>query len=64
MITISTTTIHNNPLQKNSEILSVELFEESEEAFYDSIRLDLDLLIRTPKEETIDRILAYSRAKI
>ncbi|MCD0488116.1 hypothetical protein LPB86_07740 [Pedobacter sp. MC2016-14] len=64
MITISTTTIHNNQLQKNSEILSVELFEESEEAFYDSIRLDLDLLIRVPKEETIDRILAYSRAKI
>ena len=64
MITISTTTTNANHLQKSAENLSAELFEESNEAFYDSIKYELDGLTRDPQQETIERILAYSRTKI
>ena len=63
MITISTTTTNANHLQKSAENLSAELFEDFDAAFYESVKTELDALVRNPQDETIARILAYSRAK-
>ena len=63
MITISTSSINDNHLQKSTENLSAELFEDFDAAFYESVKTELDALVRNPKDETIARILAYSKAK-
>jgi len=63
MVTISTSSINVNHLQKSIENLSAELFEDFDAAFYESVKTELDALVRNPQDETIDRILAYSRAK-
>jgi hypothetical protein len=63
MITTSTSSINANHLQKNTENLSAEFFEDFDAAFYESVKTELDALVRNPQDETIARILAYSRAK-
>lgn len=63
MITISTPSINANHLQKSMENSASELFEEYDAAFYESVKTELDALVRSPKDETIARILAYSKAK-
>ena len=60
MITISTTAVNANHLQKNTENLISQLFEESEDAFYENMKYELDALMRDPQQETIEKILAYS----
>jgi hypothetical protein len=63
MITISTSTTNMNHLQQSAEHLSSELFEEYDSGFYDSLKSELDGLILNPKDETVAKILAYSRSK-
>jgi len=62
MITTSTS-IHNfNYLNQNSEGISNEAYNDLDSAFYESIKSELDQLKRNPEEETISRILAYSKS--
>jgi hypothetical protein len=63
MITISTSTTNVNHIQKGADNFNSEFFEEYDSAFYDTLRPELDGLIKNPQEETIAKILAYSRLK-
>lgn len=62
MITTSTSIQNSNCLNQNNENLSSEHFNDLDQLFYDSIKMQLDLLNKQPQEETINRILAYSRS--
>lgn len=62
MITTSTT-IHNlNYLNQNAEGISNEAYNDLDSMFYESIKSQLDQLKRNPEDETINRILAYSKS--
>ncbi|RZL37529.1 MAG: hypothetical protein EOO96_04860 [Pedobacter sp.] len=37
--------------------------EQQEEIFYNSIKLQLNELVKSPSDETIEKILAYARKK-
>ena len=62
MITISTPTTNVNHIQQSPDNLSSELFGEYDSEFYNSLKSELDGLLKDPKEETIFKILAYSRS--
>ena len=58
-----TPTENANCLPENPEKMFYEILEESELMFYNSIKPQLDQLSKNPSEETIEKILAYSRKK-
>ena len=64
MLMMTTSTPINNPnyLNQNSESLSSETFNDLELMFYENIKPQLNQLSRNPDEETIAKILAYSRS--
>lgn len=57
---ISSTPVTNQCLNQPAENSDTEFFNESDTAFYENIKPQLDQLKRDPQEETINRILAYS----
>ena len=62
---IKTTTpndLVSSPSAQATECASSEA-EQQDELFYNSIKSRLNELIKNPSEETIDRILAYSKDK-
>lgn len=64
MLMMTTSTPINNPnyLNQNSESLSSENFNDLDLMFYENIEPQLNQLSRNPDEETIAKILAYSRS--
>lgn len=52
-----------NCLPENPEKMSYEIIEESELMFYNNIKPQLDQLAKNPSNETIEKILAYSKKK-
>jgi hypothetical protein len=62
MITTSTTINNLNYLNQNSEGISNEAYNDLDSMFYESIKSQLDQLKRNPEDETINRILAYSKS--
>ncbi|WP_158797598.1 hypothetical protein [Pedobacter sp. L105] len=62
MITTSTSVPNVNPLNQQAENLSNEFFNDLDLMFYESIKSQMDQLKRNPEEETISKILAYSRS--
>jgi hypothetical protein len=62
MVTTSTSIPDMNYLNQNTENLSSEFFNDLDLMFYESIKSQMDLLNRNPEDETISRILAYSRS--
>lgn len=43
--------------------VTMDLAEPQDELFYNSIKSQLNELVKDPSDETIDRILAYSKEK-
>lgn len=62
MVTTSTSLTNMNYLNQNTENLSSEFFNDLDLMFYENIKSQLDLLSKNPQEETISRILSYSRS--
>jgi len=62
MMTTSTPINNPNYLNQNSESLSSETFNDLDLMFYENIKPQLNQLSRNPEEETIAKILAYSRS--
>ena len=62
MMTTSTPINNPNYLNQNSESLSSETFNDLDLMFYENIKPQLNQLNRNPDEETIAKILAYSRS--
>jgi len=62
MMTTSTPINNPNYLNQNSESLSSETFNDLDLMFYENIKPQLNQLSRNPDEETIAKILAYSRS--
>jgi hypothetical protein len=52
-----------NYLPETPEKMSYEIIEESELLFYNNIKPQLDKLAKSPSNETIEKILAYSKKK-
>lgn len=65
MLMIKTFTSNSsvNHLHQQPESCDSELTEESVFGFYESMKPELNKLIRDPSEEVIQRILAYSQTK-
>jgi len=42
---------------------AVDEAEQQDQMFYNSIKPQLDELVKNPSDETIDKILAYSKTK-
>ncbi len=61
MIETSTPIDHINYEQPKSE--SMETLDTADLRFYNSLKPGLDALIKDPSEDTISKILAYSRNK-
>ncbi|CAM4398716.1 hypothetical protein SAMN06265348_11687 [Pedobacter westerhofensis] len=62
MITTSTSIPDLNHSNQQAENLSGESFNDLDLMFYESIKPQMDLLNKNPEDETISRILAYSRS--
>jgi len=62
MITTSTSVPNVNSLNQQAENLSNEFFNDLDLMFYENIKPQMDQLNRNPEEETISKILAYSRS--
>jgi hypothetical protein len=62
MITTSTSISNPNYLNQPTENLSSEHFNDLDLMFYESIKPQMDLLNMNPEDETISRILAYSKS--
>jgi hypothetical protein len=62
MVSISTSIPDLNHLIQRAENLSGESLNDLDLMFYESIKPQMDLLNKTPEDETISRILAYSRS--
>jgi hypothetical protein len=62
MITTSTSISDLNHSNQQAENLSGESFNDLDLMFYESIKPQMDLLNKNPDDETISRILAYSRS--
>ena len=62
MITTSTSISDLNHSNQQAENLSGESFNDLDLMFYESIKPQMDLLNKNPEDETISRILAYSRS--
>ncbi|TKC03753.1 hypothetical protein [Pedobacter frigoris] len=63
MIKTSTSVNKVNYTQQNQEINPAENVEALDLMFYDSIKPQLNRLTKNPSDETISKILAYSKAK-
>jgi hypothetical protein len=61
MIEISTSINELNYEQSNQQALEVSELGSKDLTFYNNIKFQLDDLKREPSEETVARILAYSR---
>ena len=62
MVTTSTSISNLNHLDQQAENLSGQMLNDLDLMFYDSIKPQMDMLNKTPEDETISRILAYSRS--
>ncbi|WP_442588877.1 hypothetical protein ACSBL2_22850 [Pedobacter sp. AW31-3R] len=62
MITTSTPINNLNYLNQTPENLSNETFNDLDLMFYESLKPQLEQLHKNPEEETIRKILAYSRS--
>ncbi|SEA73996.1 hypothetical protein [Pedobacter hartonius] len=62
MITTSTSTPDLNHLNQQAENLSGEFLNDLDLMFYESIKPQMDRLNMSPEDETISRILAYSKS--
>jgi hypothetical protein len=62
MITTSTSINDLNHSNQQAENLSGESLNDLDLMFYESIKPQMDLLNKNPEDETISRILAYSRS--
>ncbi|WP_131535397.1 hypothetical protein [Pedobacter nototheniae] len=63
-MTKTSTSKQNVNLPQNMFQLTTDNDSDAEiDLFYDQIKGKLDRLIKNPQDETIDRILAYSRKK-
>lgn len=62
MITTSTPFNNLNCLNQHPENLSNEPMSDLDLMFYESIKPQLEQLSKNPEEETIKKILAYSRS--
>ena len=60
--TSTSTNLVSSPIAKPVEI-TIDMAEQQDELFYNSIKIQLDELVKDPSDETIDRILAYSKDK-
>ena len=60
--TSTSTNLVSSPSAQPSEKLAAEA-EQQDELFYNSIKPQLDKLVKNPMDETINKILAYSRNK-
>ena len=65
MLMIKTFTSNHsvNHLHQKPESCDSELTDESVSSFYESLKPELNKLIRNPSEEAVQRILAYARNK-
>lgn len=63
MMETSTSVNKLNYEQSKQQEMLVEDLEAHDIVFYENIKTQLDGLKRNPSEETISKILAYSRAK-
>lgn len=52
----------SSPISTPVEI-TIDMAEQQDELFYNSIKTQLDELVKDPSDETIKRILAYSKEK-
>ncbi|WP_316780739.1 hypothetical protein [Pedobacter antarcticus] len=59
---ISSTPVTNQCFNQPAENSNTEFFNESDTAFYENIKPQLDQLKKDPQEETISKILAYSKS--
>lgn len=60
--TSTSTNLVSSPKLQPSGSLAAEA-EQQDELFYNSIRSQLDKLVKDPADETISKILAYSKNK-
>ena len=61
--TSTSTSIVNTPISQPVENAAADEAEHQDMLFYNSIRPQLDELIKSPSDETIKKILAYSKKK-
>jgi hypothetical protein len=62
MMKTSTSTNQLN-YEKSMMESAIETLDTSDLAFYETIKLQLDALSKNPSDETISKILAYSKKK-
>jgi len=62
MIKTSTSVNHVNYAQQKQETKPEQEMEANDLIFYESIKPQLDSLIKSPSDEVIARILAYAKA--
>ena len=60
--TSTPTNLTSSPNKQFVEKAATEA-EQQDELFYNSIKSQLDQLVKNPADETIDKILAYSKSK-
>lgn len=60
--TSTSTNLVSSPSLQPTENVAIEA-EQQDELFYNSIKSQLDKLVKDPADETISKILAYSRNK-
>ena len=63
MMETSTSVNKLNYEQSKEQKMLIEGLENNDIAFYEAIRTQLNGLKKDPSEETIERILAYSKTK-
>ena len=61
--TSTSTNLVSSPNAQPSEKAGSGEAEQQDELFYNSIKSQLDQLVKNPSKETIDKILAYSKIK-
>lgn len=61
MITTFTSTNCVNILHQSQETCKSDHMDDSDVNIYESIKPELDKLFYTPSDETVNRILAYSK---
>lgn len=62
MIKISTSTLNSSSLNEKSHHELIGKDHESEDGFYESLKPALDELRKEPSEETIQKILNFSKS--
>ncbi|MEJ7560850.1 MAG: hypothetical protein WKF66_21240 [Pedobacter sp.] len=59
----TSTSVNQFNYEKSMMETSIEDIDTSDLAFYETIKLSLDALSKNPSDETISKILAYSKKK-